>query len=137
MLGVDQGLSGHAKRELFERIATVNEQPSAFDQRLSYSAKRDSTCIRVASVQRANTNCECEIKGRLSPAENEILNGNAAKLQATGGELRAGASHGLRNCLGGTIDGNHTPFADPVKGCTSRGAGPATNFENAHIGAKW
>lgn len=120
-----------------ERTATVNEQASTFGEHISYTTKRHSTRVRVAPVQGANANGERNVKGRLSPGENEVLNGGATKLESAGSDFRAGTRYGLRNGLGGTVNGKDMPIADAANNCTGRDARPATNLEDAHAGAKW
>ena len=68
--------------------------------------------------------------------EDEILYRHATELQLARCELGCGAGNGLRNRLGGTVDGENAAFADALEHRACSDARTAANFKNTHAWAQ-
>lgn len=131
-----QRLSGHVKRDLLERIATVNKQSPVLHQRLPQPTEGCTTRSRVPTVQSAHPHSERKIIGPLPFGQDKILDRNTAKLQASCRELRNGARGSLGDSFGRAINGQDMPVTDAAQNGAGSDARAATNLQDAHSLAK-
>lgn len=90
----------------------------------------------MPAVQGANPDGEREVKGSLALAKNKIFDRHAAVLQLACCEFGCRACNGLRNGLGGTVDGQNVALTDALEHSTCSDARTAANFQNTHARAK-
>lgn len=96
--------------------------------------KRDQAGLGMASVERSDTHRKRQIIGRLVLRQNEILDGDTTECQPARRQLRHRSGHGLIDGLGGTVDSENVPLAEPLTDRASDNPRTATDLENAHAG---
>jgi hypothetical protein len=117
---------------LAERVSTIDEQASTWNERESQSLKRERSSVGVTAVEGTDPHGEREVVALVVRIQLELLGGDLASGEPSGRDQLPGELGELGDRLGGPVNCEHVPGGLHAVGDLAGGStGTATYLDHA------
>lgn len=134
--GKREGATLSWKHYFAQRLAAIDEEASARNERSSNPPPRRDTSLGMAAVQRADANGDRNVERCVGCAEDKVFGSDASQFEVARRQFGTTCGRSLPDCGRRTVDRKHMAIADPVDDLPRHRTGTAADFEDTHAGAK-